>query len=128
MFHRNGECLGAVGCGYDAAVAIGLFLIRVVLLYHTAVVAVKLLIPLDRTEIGGLQEGCGHGVRGMRNEERGMRNEESKVFAIVKHSHHPSDDAALRNKAEMARVGRILLVEGFQPVIVGFGAVDEAWH
>ena len=47
----------AVGSGYAAPVAIGLFLEIVKLLYHAMVVSVEFLIPLYRTEIGGGEQG-----------------------------------------------------------------------
>ena len=54
VFYRNGKCLYAIGCGNDTAIAIGLLLERVVLLYQAMVIAVQLLIPLYRTKVGGL--------------------------------------------------------------------------
>ena len=63
MLYGYGEGLQTVGGGNDATVAIGLLLIGVVLFYQATVVAVKLLIPLHRTEIGGLQQCRGHGRR-----------------------------------------------------------------
>ena len=55
MFYGNGECLHAIGSCNDAAVAIGLFLKGVVLLYETMVVAIQLLVPLYRAKVSGLQ-------------------------------------------------------------------------
>ncbi len=52
-FHRYGEGQWALGGGDDAAVAVGLLLETLVLLYDYGVVAIEFLIPLDRTEIGG---------------------------------------------------------------------------
>lgn len=50
--HRDSEGLQALGGGDDAAVAVSLFEKVVVLLYETRVIAVQLLIPLYRAEIG----------------------------------------------------------------------------
>ena len=55
MFHWNGECLQSIRRGDDTAVPVGLFLVGVVLLNHTMVIAVQFLIPLHGTEIGRLQ-------------------------------------------------------------------------
>ena len=55
MFYWNSESLHAIGCSNDTAVAIGLFLEGVVLLYHTMVVAIQFLIPLYRAKVSGLQ-------------------------------------------------------------------------
>ena len=54
-FYGHCESLQSVGRSDDTAVAVGLFLIGVVLLNDGAVVSVELLIPLYRTEIGCLQ-------------------------------------------------------------------------
>ena len=59
-FYRHRQCLQPIGRGYHTTVAIGLLLIRVILLYHTMVIALELLIPLHGTEIGGLQKGGRH--------------------------------------------------------------------
>ena len=60
MVNRHRQCLQPIGRGYHTTVAIGLLLIRVILLYHTMVIALELLIPLHGTEIGGLQKGGRH--------------------------------------------------------------------
>ena len=60
MFYGYGKSLYAVGCGDETTVAIGLFLIGVVLLDKTAVIAIELLIPLNGTKIGCLEQGGGH--------------------------------------------------------------------
>ena len=54
------QCLQTVGGSYYAAVLIGLLLIGIMLFYHTMVIAIQFLIPLYRTEIGGLQKCGGH--------------------------------------------------------------------
>ena len=62
-FYRNRQCLYPVGCGDEATVPIGLFLVRVILLNETMVIAVELLIPLYGTKIGGLQQCRRHGSK-----------------------------------------------------------------
>ena len=49
----HGERLGAIGCGYDAPVSVGLLLEMLVLLNNAQAVTVQFLIPLNRPEIGG---------------------------------------------------------------------------
>jgi len=53
-FYWNREGLQTVGGGDDAAVAVGLFLVRIVLLDEAMVIAVELLVPLYGTKIGCL--------------------------------------------------------------------------
>ena len=60
MFNRNGEGLQSVCRSNDTSIPIGLFLIRIVLLNETMVVTSQFLIPLNRSEIGGLKEYCAH--------------------------------------------------------------------
>ena len=51
--YGNGECLNALCGSYQTTVAKGLFLEGLLLVYEHAVIAVQLLIPLYRPEIGG---------------------------------------------------------------------------
>ena len=50
--NRHCQCLYATLCGNETAVAVGLFLIRVVVLNEHTVIAIQLLIPLNGTEKG----------------------------------------------------------------------------
>ena len=54
MLYRNGQSLHTIGGCNDTAVAESLFLVRVVLLNETLVVATQLLIPLYGSEVCGL--------------------------------------------------------------------------
>ena len=60
-FHRHRKHLRTVGRCYAAAVAVGLLLEMIVLLYLAMVVSIEFLIPLDRAEIGGCKQSGGHG-------------------------------------------------------------------
>lgn len=61
MNHRHSEWLYALSGGDETAVAVGLFLERLVLLYQHARIATELLVPLDGSEIGGGEEGSRQG-------------------------------------------------------------------
>ena len=43
-------------------------------------------------------------------------------MTVVKHCDHASDDVAFRDKAEIAGVDGVLLVDSLQPVVIRFGA------
>ena len=51
MFNGNGEGLGALSGGNDAAAAVGLFDEVLVLFYPSLIGTIELLIPLYRPEI-----------------------------------------------------------------------------
>lgn len=61
MLDGHGEGLHALGGSYETAVAVGLLLKRLVLLYQHARVATEFLVPLNGTEIGGGEEGSRQG-------------------------------------------------------------------
>ena len=52
LFNRNGEHLCALCGSYNAAVAIRLLHIVVILFQETNIIEMKFLIPLDRSEVG----------------------------------------------------------------------------
>lgn len=54
VLHRDGKGLRTIGSGNHAAVAKGLLLVRVALLYQATVEAIEFLIPLHWSEIGSL--------------------------------------------------------------------------
>ena len=49
--YRHGKCLRTIGCGYDATVAICLFLKCLTVFHQYQVATIKLLIPLYRTAV-----------------------------------------------------------------------------
>ena len=76
LLHGYGERLRPVGCGDQAAVAVGLLDEVVAALYVHALVAVHLLPPLDRGEVG-------------RTEQSPTRKGVGHVVVVVDWSQHP---------------------------------------
>ena len=113
MLYGDRQRLHSIGCSYDTTVAIGLFLEGVVLLYQAMVVAVEFLIPLDGTEISGLKQHRGHEWWGL-----------GKTVGIVKHGDDTSYNVAFVDESQVARICRVIGINGFQPVIVTLGTVD----
>ena len=53
MTNRHRQCLNAVGSGNKATVAKGLFREGLILFNEYAIIAIQLLIPLNRSEVCG---------------------------------------------------------------------------
>ena len=53
---------------------------------------------------------------------------QSDVVSVVQHSDDLTDNMALWDKSDMARVSRIVRIDGFQPVIVCLGTCLKARH
>jgi hypothetical protein len=53
---------------------------------------------------------------------------QSEIFTVINYGDDFSDDVTLRNESQVARVGRILLVQRLQPVVVGLGTGVQSWH
>lgn len=68
LIYGNGKRLRTIGRGYNTAVTVGLLDEVIVPFYQAGFVAVELLIPLDRTEIGGGQKSLAKSFR-----KEGMR-------------------------------------------------------
>ena len=60
MLHRHRQCLQSIRRRNDTTIAIGLLLVGIILFDESMVKALQLLIPLYRTEVGGLEYGRCH--------------------------------------------------------------------